>query len=141
MGRTNLTKPNQTKNFTQISEENNIENSCREEFSKLVDLQHSLEEDVRFTRSLVDDLSLGRSPKREEVVAVRARSLAARSATAEEKDEDVGETTSLQSIEEVGELEQELTTVWNTIELWQSYINQRLVSRQREVSQHTKLTP
>ena len=38
-------------------------------------------------------------------------------------------------MEDVGELEAELTTVWNMVELWQSYINQRLVARQRELQQ------
>jgi len=47
--------------------------AARDEFSKLVDLQHVLEEDVRFTKSLVNSFALNPSPKREEVVSVRAR--------------------------------------------------------------------
>lgn len=108
--------------------------SCRAEFKRLVDLQHDLAEDVRFTPSLVESMDLSPSPLREEVIAVRARTSAARAASAEEKDEDVG-AGFMGDMEDVGELEAELTTVWNMVELWQSYINQRLVARQRELQQ------
>jgi len=38
-------------------------------------------------------------------------------------------------VQEENELENDLVTIWSSIELWQSYINQRLVARQRELQQ------
>lgn len=65
------------------------ERSVRDAFSDLVDLQHDMEEDVRFTRAAVGTLALKKGP-----------------------DED---------------------GLWQTIKLWQSFVDQRLMARQNEL--------
>jgi len=67
------------------------ENALRIIFKKLVDLQHDLEEDVRFTKAATTTLAVSDGP-----------------------DED---------------------GLWQTIRLWQSFVEQRLMSRQSELQQ------
>lgn len=67
------------------------ENALRIIFKKLVDLQHELEEDVRFTKAATSTLAVKDGP-----------------------DQD---------------------GLWQTIRLWQSFIEQRLMSRQNELQQ------
>ncbi len=67
------------------------ENALRIIFKKLVDLQHELEEDVRFTKAATNTLAVKDGP-----------------------DED---------------------GLWQTIRLWQSFVEQRLMSRQNELQQ------
>eukprot|EP00535_Pseudo-nitzschia_heimii_P000452 CAMPEP_0197174120 /NCGR_PEP_ID=MMETSP1423-20130617/781_1 /TAXON_ID=476441 /ORGANISM="Pseudo-nitzschia heimii, Strain UNC1101" /LENGTH=464 /DNA_ID=CAMNT_0042623017 /DNA_START=168 /DNA_END=1562 /DNA_ORIENTATION=+ len=67
------------------------ENALRIVFKKLVDLQHELEEDVRFTKAATSTLAVKDGP-----------------------DQD---------------------GLWQTIRLWQSFIEQRLMSRQNELQQ------
>ncbi len=67
------------------------ENALRIIFKKLVDLQHELEEDVRFTKAATSTLAVKDGP-----------------------DED---------------------GLWQTIRLWQNFIEQRLMSRQNELQQ------
>ena len=67
------------------------ENALRIIFKKLVDLQHDLEEDVRFTKAATSTLAVRDGP-----------------------DED---------------------GLWQTIRLWQSFVEQRLMSRQNELQQ------
>lgn len=67
------------------------ENALRIIFKKLVDLQHELEEDVRFTQAATSTLAVSDGP------------------------------------EEDG--------LWQTIRLWQNFIEQRLMSRQNELQQ------
>jgi len=67
------------------------ENALRIIFKKLVDLQHDLEEDVRFTKAAASTLAVKDGP-----------------------DQD---------------------GLWQTIRLWQSFVEQRLMSRQNELQQ------
>jgi hypothetical protein len=65
------------------------ENELRNTFSELIDIQHDLEEDVRFTRAAKDTLSVSDGPGGD--------------------------------------------GLWQTVRLWQSFVDQRLVSRQMEL--------
>ena len=65
------------------------ENELRAAFTELVDLQHELEEDVRFTKAAASTLAVSDGPGP--------------------------------------------TSLWQTIKLWQSFIEQRLLSRQAEL--------
>jgi len=71
-----------------ISEE---ENAVRITFKELVDLQHDLEEDVRFTKAATSTLAVKDGPDKD--------------------------------------------GLWQTIRLWQSFVEQRLMSRQNELQQ------
>mmetsp|Transcript_18974 Transcript_18974/g.29229 ORF Transcript_18974/g.29229 Transcript_18974/m.29229 type:complete len:408 (+) Transcript_18974:215-1438(+) len=65
------------------------EKSLRDSFQALVNIQHDLEEDVRFTKASVDSLAISDGPGED--------------------------------------------GLWQTIRLWQSYVEQRLVGRQNEL--------
>ena len=65
------------------------ERAVRDAFSDLVDLQHEMEEDVRFTRAAVGTLALKKGPGED--------------------------------------------GLWQTIKLWQSFVDQRLMARQNEL--------
>lgn len=67
------------------------ENDLRDVFKRLVDLQHELEEDVRFTKAAVNTLSVKDGPGED--------------------------------------------GLWQTIRLWQSFVEQRLMARQNELQQ------
>ena len=126
-------------------------------FIKLVALQHSLEEDVRFTKASVDTLKLNQGPLRSEVMKIRADSVASDKEDSDSNsndDDGNGSGTYEQTLEnfldedvssidpsimlprqsDAKKLEAEkFNTIWTSIKLWSSYMDQRLVARQREL--------